>query len=135
METLQENLTAESAEQVAVQKKHSFAPVGATERKKTFWADFRQFLKQYSVIGLAIGIVMGTAVNNIVNTLVQGVITPLIGLIVPSQNLQTFMWHVRGVTFRFGDLLSAVISFIIIAFLIYGVVKLLLRNDELLNKK
>lgn len=123
METLQENLATESTEHEAELK------------KKSFWADFRHFLKQYSVIGLAIGIVMGTAVNNIVTTLVQGVITPLIGLIVPSQNLQTLTWHVRGVVFRFGDVLSAVLSFIIVAFLIYFVVKKLLKQDELLAKK
>lgn len=102
---------------------------------RSFWSDFRQFLKQYSVIGLAIGVVMGTAVNSLVQAIVQGMITPLIGLLVPSQDFQKLIVHVRGVEFRFGDMISATLHFLIIAVLIYVVVKVLLRQEALLEKK
>ncbi len=106
----------------------------STTRRK-FWQDFRVFLKQYSVIGLAIGVVMGTAVNNLIQALVQGIITPLIGLLIPNEGLQRLVLHVRGVEFQFGDVLSATLHFLIIALLIYLVVKVLLRQDELLTRK
>lgn len=117
------------------QQKHSFAPDGATERKKAFWADFREFLKQYSVIGLAIGVVMGTAVNNLVQAFVQGIVTPFIGLLIPNEKFQNLIVHARGVEFKFGDVISATLHFVIIAVLIYVVVKKLLRQEELLEKK
>ena len=101
---------------------------------KSFWGDFRQFLKDYSVIGMAIGIVMGTAVNRLIQTIVDGLITPLINLIVPSKDFQALILTVRGVEFRFGDVISALIQFIIVALLIFFTVKYLLRKDELLKK-
>lgn len=107
----------------------------AEERKKNFWSDFHQFLKQYSVVGLAIGVVMGTAVNNLVQAFVQGVVTPLIGLLVPDEQFQNLIVHVRGVDFKFGDIISAMLHFIIIALLIYFVVKKLLHQEELLKKQ
>ncbi len=105
------------------------------QQKKTFWADFRQFLKQYSVIGLAIAVVMGTAVNSLVQAFVQGIVTPFIGLLLPNEKFQNLIVHVRGVDFRFGDVISATLHFVIIALLIYVVVKKLLRQEELLEKK
>lgn len=101
---------------------------------RSFWADFRQFLKDYSVIGLAIGIVMGTAINRLIQTIVDGLITPLINLIVPNEDFQALIFTVRGIEFRFGDIISALIQFIIVALLIFFTVKYLLRKDELLKK-
>lgn len=110
------------------------APVDEQE-KKSFWRNFRQFLNQYSVIGLAIGVVMGTAVNALIQSFVQGIVTPLIGLVVPNEKFQKLIVHVRGVDFKFGDVISALIQFIIVALLIYFVVKVLLRQEALLQKK
>lgn len=103
--------------------------------KRTFWSDFRKFLHQYSVIGLAIGVVMGTAINNLVQAIVQGVLTPLIGLIVPSEKFQALVVHARGVDFRFGDVVSALLHFVIVSLLIYFTVRYLLRQEELLHKR
>lgn len=110
-------------------------PTNEDRERKSFWRDFRLFLHQYSVIGLAIGIVMGTAVNQLVQSFVNGIVTPLIGLMVPAEDFQRLVVPVRGVEFRFGDVISAVINFIIVAFLIYFVVKKLLKQDALLAKK
>ena len=108
---------------------------GEEQRKKDFWSDFRQFLKQYSVIGLAIGVVMGTAINSLVQAFVQGIVTPFIGLLVPNEKFQNLIVHVRGVEFKFGDVISATLHFVIIALLIYIVVKKLLHQEELLKKQ
>lgn len=103
--------------------------------KLTFWQSFRLFLKQYSVIGLAIGIIMGTAVNTLVQAIVQGLIMPLIGLLIPNRSFQTLVFHARGLDFRVGDVLSAMLQFIIIALLVFFVVKKLLHQDDVLNKE
>ncbi len=110
-------------------------PVMQQQKKRAFWSDFRQFLKQYSVIGLAIGVVMGTAVNTLVQAFVQGIVTPFIGLLIPNEKFQNLIVHVRGVDFKFGDVISATLHFVIIALLIYLVVKKLLHQEELLKKQ
>lgn len=103
--------------------------------KLTFWQSFLGFLHQYSVIGLAIGVVMGTAVNSLVQSIVQGLVLPLIGLIIPNEGFQKLVFHARGVDFKVGDVLSSLLQFVIIAFLIYVVVKKLLKQEQFLVKK
>lgn len=110
-------------------------PSEPENQKKNFWDSFREFLKQYSVIGLAIGVVMGTAVNQLIQTIVQGFITPLIGLVLPNQGLQKLAFTLRGSEFRFGSIIDATLQFVIVALLIYIVVKKLLKQEELLKKK
>lgn len=113
----------------------NITPPPVPTQKLTFWQSFLQFMRQYSVIGLAIGVVMGTAVNAVVQAFVQGLITPLIGLLIPAEGVEKLVWSVHGSEFRFGDVISATIQFIIIAFIVYFTVKFLLRQEELLKKK
>ncbi len=109
--------------------------VNQAEQKKNFWQDFRSFLMQYSVVGLAIGVVLGTAVNNLVQTLAKGVVTPLVNLLVPSENLQTLVVRFGRAEFLVGEVITAAIHFIAIAFIVFFTVKVLLKNEELLKKK
>jgi large conductance mechanosensitive channel len=110
-------------------------PAAVPAPKPTFWQSFLGFLHQYSVIGLAIGVVMGTAVNSLVQSIVQGLVLPLIGLIIPNEGFQKLVFHARGVDFKVGDVLSSLLQFVIIAFLIYVVVKKLLKQEQFLLKK
>ena len=103
--------------------------------KKDFWQDFHDFLRQYSVIGLAIGVVMGMAVNRIVQTLVEGFIAPLIGLILPNESLQRLVFTIRGSEFKIGEIVSALLQFVAVALIIYLTVKKLLKQEALLKKK
>lgn len=106
-----------------------------SQQPKTFWQSFNGFLRQYSVIGLAIGVVMGAAVNALVQAFVQGLVTPLIELLVPGEGLQKLTLVVRGSQFRFGDIISELIHFVIVALLIFFVVKKLIKQDDLLKKR
>jgi len=110
-------------------------PETTTPEKPSFWDSFREFLKQYSVIGLAIGVVMGTAVNQLIQSIVQGFVTPLIGLVLPNQSLQKLAFTLRGSEFRVGAIIDATLQFVIVALIIYIVVKKLLKQEELLKKK
>jgi large conductance mechanosensitive channel len=106
------------------------------KEKAWFLSGFFEFLQQYSVIGLAIGIVIGDASKNLVNSLVAGFITPFIGLFLPSnQSLQSYTKTIRGQQFQVGQLIMTSISFVIILLLLYLVIKILLRRDDLLEKK
>jgi len=96
---------------------------------------FRDFLSNYGVIPLAIGVVMGSAVNDLVKTLVDGIITPFISLVTPNGRLQGWEVTVHGAVFKFGAVLNSALSFICICAVVYIVAKFFLRNEELIGKK
>ncbi|MFP3985292.1 MAG: MscL family protein [Candidatus Bathyarchaeia archaeon] len=96
--------------------------------KKGMWGEFKEFLSKYKVMGLAVAFIMAIYLGNLVQTLVKGLIMPLIGLVVPGlENLATFEVPVMNQKFLVGDFLVALITFIIIAFVIFMLVKLTKR--------
>lgn len=124
----------EVAKEVTVSSEEINTTTETTE-KKWFLSGFFEFLQQYSIIGLAIGIVIGDASKNMVNALVEGLITPFIGLFLPSnQSLQNFTTTIRGQQFQIGQIVMNSISFIIILFIIFFIIKIILRRDDLLKK-
>lgn len=84
------------------------------------------------VLDLAVGVVIGSAFTAIVNGFVEGLITPLIALVVSSLTgttslegaLSVLDWKVRdGVVFAFGDVITAVITFLITGLVLFIIVK------------
>lgn len=106
-----------------------------TGKSKSLVGGFRSFISNYGVLPLAIGVVIGNAVNDLVKTLVDGLITPLIALISPQTKLQNFQFVFHDSVFKIGAILNAVLSFVVISAIVYLMVKLVLRNEELLQKK
>lgn len=80
---------------------------------------FRDFILRGNVVDLAVAVVMGTAFNDIVKAFVSSIITPLISATVGKPDFHNFVVHVHGALFTIGDLLNAVISFLIIATSVY----------------
>lgn len=86
--------------------------------------EFKEFALKGNVIDLAVGVVIGAAFNAIVKSLVDDIITPLIltplleraGL----KNIQELTW---GAGVKYGNFLSNIISFIIVAFALFMIVK------------
>jgi len=111
------------------------APEKNPKAQKGFARGFMDFIQQYHVIPLAIAVVLGNAVNDVVKVLVDGVITPFIALMVPSETLQTYELTINHSTFKLGAVLSAVISFMVVAAVIYIFVKKILKDDKILQKK
>lgn len=96
---------------------------------------FSQFIHDYGVASLAIGVAIGNAVNDLVKIIADGLITPLISLVSPSGVLQTLQFTFHGAVFKIGAVLNGLLSFIIIALLIYLAIGVLLKQQELLKKK
>ena len=89
---------------------------------------FVVFMREKAVVGLALGVVFGTQAKTIVDSLTSSFINPLIGLLIPgSGNLtkQTFsIHHGRTVSvFAWGSFTATMISFFIVAAIVYFVVK------------
>ena len=85
--------------------------------------EFRDFAMKGNIVDLAVAVIIGGAFGAIVSSLVDDVITPL--LLTPAlkaanaQNLDTLMWG----TVKYGKFLAAIIKFVIIAFILFLIVK------------
>jgi large conductance mechanosensitive channel len=85
---------------------------------------FKKFLLRGNVVDLAVGIVIGAAFGNIVQALVKGVITPLIGDIGGMPNLASWAVPAGRARLLIGEVLNAVIAFVLIAAVVYFLVVL-----------
>jgi large conductance mechanosensitive channel len=86
---------------------------------------FIEFIRKQGVVGLAIGFVIGTATAVVVGALVKDIINPLIGLVVQTKNLDALTFTVHKATFNYGNLISVIISFLVILAVVYLFFKIL----------
>ena len=95
---------------------------------KGLWNEFKDFLKSYKVLGLAVAFVLGLYLGALVQAVVKDFIIPLLGLAIPGlTNLATYMATVEKQTFGVGDFLVALITFIIVALIVFLIVKIAKR--------
>ncbi len=95
---------------------------------KGLWNEFKEFLKGYKILGLAVAFVLGLYLGALVKALVQDFIMPLIGLAIPgSSNLPTYVVTVMKQQFGIGDFLLALITFLIVALVVFLIVKIAKR--------
>ncbi|MFC1410900.1 large conductance mechanosensitive channel protein MscL [Streptacidiphilus sp. N1-12] len=81
---------------------------------------FRSFLLRGNVVDLAVGIVIGAAFTAVVNGFVNAFLTPIVGLITgKTGNFSSAVFKVDGVSFAYGQLINATISFVLIAAVVY----------------
>ncbi len=95
-----------------------------TPEPKGLWKEFIDFLSKYKVLGLAVAFIMGLYLGNLVQALVKDFILPLIGLAIPGMSdLAVYTQTVMSQIFGIGDFLVALITFIIVALVIFLIVK------------
>lgn len=92
--------------------------------------EFLKFLKEYSVIGLAIGVIIGSKAGELVKAVVDGLLMPVIGMLLPSGDWQ--QW-VLG-PFQIGVVLAATINFIVVAFVVFLFAKMVLKEESVSKK-
>ncbi|KKU64281.1 MAG: Large-conductance mechanosensitive channel [Candidatus Amesbacteria bacterium GW2011_GWA1_47_16] len=80
---------------------------------------FRDFVLRGNVVDLAVAVVLGGAFGNVVNTMVKGMITPLIGAFGGQPDFSGIYFSINESKFMIGDFLNALISFLIVASVIY----------------
>ena len=100
---------------------------------KKFLKEFREFAMRGSVIDLAVGVIIGAAFQAIVTSLVNDIISPVLGLIT-KQDFNDLHVDVLGVSIKYGSFITAVINFIIMAFVIFLLVKGLNKLSSLHKK-
>jgi large conductance mechanosensitive channel len=93
---------------------------------KTFLHEFKTFAMRGNVIDLAVAVVLGAAFGKIVSSLVDDVVMPLVGGLTGGVDLGGLSFIVADeVIIRYGLFLNTIITFVIIAFAIFSVVKLM----------
>lgn len=100
---------------------------------RKFLEEFKVFALRGNVMDLAVGVIIGGAFQAIVKSLTDDILMPLVGLFIRS-DFKDLSATVLGVEVRYGAFVSAVINFIIMAFLIFLLVKAMNRLAELGRK-
>ena len=103
---------------------------------KKFFEEFREFALKGNVMDMAIGVIIGGAFQNIVKALIDDIINPLIGLLFQADfsNVVIPMGS-SGVNLAIGAFISVVINFILMALVLFLMVKGMNRLRDLTHKK
>ena len=110
---------------------------------KKFFSDFKAFALKGNIIDMAVGVVIGGAFGKIVSSLVADIISPLISLATGKVTLTDLKWVINpAVTdaagnitqaetaLTYGNFLQSIIDFLIIAFSIFVVIRLMMKAQE-----
>jgi large conductance mechanosensitive channel len=81
--------------------------------------DFKVFLLRGNVVDLAVAVVMGVAFTAVVTALVEDLMTPLIGALGGNRDFSTLDFSLNGSTFRYGDFINKLVSFVSIAAVVF----------------
>lgn len=101
---------------------------------KKFFSEFKEFIGRGDVMNLAVGVIIGSAFQAIVNSLVKDIVSPVIGLFA-NTNFDNLMIKVGDVEIKYGSFLTALINFIIMAFIIFLIVKAVNNLTNAIIKK
>ena len=100
----------------------------AAPKPKGMMNEFKDFLAQYKVMGMAVAFILGLYLGTVVSALVTDIVMPIIGLAIPGLgNLSDLQFKVMSQVFNIGHFLAAVITFIVVAFVIFIIVKITKR--------
>ena len=99
---------------------------------KNFVNEFKAFISRGNVVDMAVGVIVGSAFTAIVNSLVKDVVTPCIGVLTGGVDFTQMKYvitpgteEVAEVAILYGNFIQAIINFIIIAFVVFCMVKMI----------
>lgn len=111
-------------------------------KKSTFFSEFKTFIARGNVVDMAVGVVVGSAFTAIVNQLVQGIINPCIGKLIGDINLSDYKIVLTAATeetpevaILYGAFIQSVINFLLIAFSVFVVVRILNKLKDAVTRK
>ena len=98
-------------------------PKPAPPPPEGFKEDFLEFLSKYRVMGLAVAFIMAIYLGTLVQALVDDIVMPIVGLAIPDIEWEAILLG----PFRVGHFIGALITFLIVAFVVFMLVKLTKR--------
>jgi large conductance mechanosensitive channel len=96
--------------------------------------DFLDFLKEYKVVALAVGIIMGFAATTLVKSLADNILMPLITPFVPGGAWKTATISLGPFVIGWGPFLGELLNFLIIAFAVFMIAKFVMKEDKVAKK-
>ncbi|MBQ8197966.1 MAG: large conductance mechanosensitive channel protein MscL [Lachnospiraceae bacterium] len=102
---------------------------------KNLIEEFKKFISRGNVVDMAVGIIIGGAFTGIVTSLVEDIINPLIGLF-GGMNFDRYKLTLLGeATLNYGEFLTAVMNFVIMAFVVFLLVSAINKMSDKVNPK
>lgn len=93
-------------------------------------AEFKKFLTQSNALALAIGVIIGVATGKVVSAVVDDILMPVIGFLLPAGDWREAKIVLKeGNAILYGHFLGTLIDFIAIAFVVYMIAKVVLKQD------
>lgn len=96
--------------------------------------EFKEFLYEYKVMALAIAFIMGVAITALVQSLVDNIIMPIITFMLPGGTWKTATFALGPIVFGWGAFLAAIINFVIIALVVFMIVKMVMKEQKVTKK-
>ena len=97
-------------------------------------SEFLKFIRSYGVLGVAVGIVMGQAVAKVITVIVEGLVMPILEVVLPGAKWQDAVWHLWRINIKIGLIIAALIDFFIISVVVFFLVKFILKIDPIDEK-
>lgn len=97
--------------------------------------EFKKFIARGNVLDLAVGVIVGGAFSSIVTSLVNNIFTPIIGLILGGVDFSNLSINFRDTQIMYGAFIQSVIDFLIVAFCLFIVVKVVNKVTAKKEKK
>ena len=100
---------------------------------KKFFEEFKAFALKGNMMDMAIGVIIGGAFSTLVTSLTDNLISPILGIL-GKVNFDAMMWDVFGdgkLVFKYGAFITAVINFLIMAFVLFCIVKAMNKLMEM----
>jgi large conductance mechanosensitive channel len=96
--------------------------------------EFKDFLNEYKVMGLAVAFIIGTAITALVKSLVDNIIMPIITPFIPGGAWQTATVKLGPIVLGLGAFAGAILNFVIIAFVVFMIAKYLFKEEKVTKK-
>ncbi|MCU0912404.1 MAG: large conductance mechanosensitive channel protein MscL [Rhodobacteraceae bacterium] len=97
--------------------------------------EFRDFIAKGNVMDMAVGIIIGAAFTAIVTSLVEDLVNPLLGIFIGGIDFSAISFGLGDAQFMVGNFINAVIKFVIVAWVVFLLVKMVNRVKDAAVKK
>jgi len=97
--------------------------------------EFKTFIMRGNVMDLAVGIIMGAAFTAIVTSMVDDLVNPLLGIFIGGIDFSSLSFGIGEAQFMYGNFINAVIKFVVIAWVVFLLVKGLNKMKDMAVRK
>lgn len=102
---------------------------------KNFLKEFKEFISKGNVVDMAFGVIIGGAFGKIVASLVENILMPIIGILIGGVDFTNLSITVDHAEVKYGEFLQSVFDFLIIAFVIFIMMKQIAKAKSKLKRQ